>query len=231
MKEIFYELGLDEKETEIYLILIKIRKGRVGDILRKTKIERRTIYDVLERLIQKGYLTYYKENNTQIYKPIDPENILLKLEEQKQEFKKIIPQIKSLEEENTETEVEILKGKQGIRTIFQEILQYEEHLGIGDLNPFLNEYKNEAKRLIDGMKKTKHKEKIIYKKGQKIVKTKNGEYKQLNKEQLPIIQTIIYGNTVIQFIIEENPTLIKIKNKKIAETHKEYFKILWEKGK
>lgn len=231
MKEIFYQIGFDEKETQIYLTLTKLKTGKVSDILKKTKIERRTIYDVLERLIQKGYVTYYKENNTQIYKPVNPEIILKKLEEQKEDFEKIIPQIKSLKEKENHTEVEILKGKQGIRTIFQEILNEKEHLGIGDLEPFLEEYQLDAKKFVNQMIKLNHKEKIIYQKDQKITKIKTGEYKVLEKDSMPPIQTIIYADTVIQFVLDEIPILIKIKNKKIAKTHKDYFYKYWKIAK
>ena len=228
MKEIFYDLGFDKKETEIYLALTKLNQSRVSDLLKVTKIERRTIYDVLERLLQKGYATYFKENNTQIYKPIKPEIILKKLEDKQKDFEKIIPQIKSLEEKENHTEVEILKGKQGIWTIFREILNEKEHLGMGDLEPFLKEYLLESKKFIEQMKKTKHKEKIIYPKGQKITKTQFGEYKEISKDLLPPIQTIIYKDTVVQFILDEVPKLIKIKNKGVAKTHKDYFYKYWE---
>ncbi|MFT4283181.1 MAG: TrmB family transcriptional regulator [Candidatus Woesearchaeota archaeon] len=227
MKEVFYELGFDEKETQIYLALIKLRQGKVSDLLKITKIERRTIYDVLERLVQKGYATFFKENNTLVYKPINPELIVKKLDKQKNEFEEIIPQIKDLESKESNTEVEILKGRQGITTIFQEILQTKEHLGMGDLAPFIGEYKREAKRFILGMIKSNHKEKILYPKGQKIEKIKTGEYKEINKDKLPTIQTIIYENTVVQFILDEVPYMIKIKNKKVADTHRDYFYKYW----
>ena len=228
MKEAFYRIGFDEKETDIYLSLIKLNRSKVSDLLKVTKIERRTIYDVLERLLQKGYVSYFKENNTQIYKPINPEIILKKLEDRQKDFEKIIPQIKSLEGKESHTEVEILKGKQGIRTIFQEILNEKEHLGMGDLEPFLKEYLLEAKRFIEQMIKTKHKEKIIYPKGQKITKTKYGEYKEISKDTLPLIQTIIYGDVVVQFVLDDVPKIIKIKNKEVADTHKDYFYKYWE---
>ena len=81
------------------------------------------------------------------------------------------------------------------------------------------------------MKINNHKEKIIYPKGQKITKTKLGEYKILEKDLLPPIQTIIYGNTVVQFVLDEIPILIKIKNEKIAKTHKDYFYKYWKIAK
>jgi sugar-specific transcriptional regulator TrmB len=53
MDEIKHIFQLDDKESKIFSALIKLKKASVNALMKKTNIERRTIYDILERLIQK----------------------------------------------------------------------------------------------------------------------------------------------------------------------------------
>ena len=60
--DVLNELGLEERETKIYLLLLKEGDSSALQIARKVKIDRTTIYDVLERLISKGLVSTYTKN-------------------------------------------------------------------------------------------------------------------------------------------------------------------------
>jgi sugar-specific transcriptional regulator TrmB len=234
MFEILESIQFDEKEANIYVALLKEGNSSVSELLKHTKIERRTIYDVLERLIQKGRVSYYVENNVRKYDAIDPEVILDEYQRKGESFKKIIPNLQSLHKVPKDAKVEILKGVQGLNIIFHEIINGKhEHFAFGDISPFISEekYKRVVNKFLLHLKEQKLKEKIIHEKGQPVKKIPQGTYKGIEREFIPPSPTIIYGNVITQYIYTDPLTIIKITSKEIAQTHKEYFNYFWKLAK
>jgi HTH-type transcriptional regulator, sugar sensing transcriptional regulator len=225
-------IGFDEKEAKIYLALLKIGKGTVNQILLKTNIERRTIYDVLERLIQKGYASYYKEDKTTTYIPTEPKTILQNLEDKKESFQKIIPQLTQLKEKDENVQVELLKGKDGLNMIFYDIYNSgETHYSFGKVNLFNEKYNLDLKKILSKLELKGMSEKIIYPKGHQMMTIKKGEYRQLDEKMMPPTPVVIYGDTTCLFIFSEPPITIRIKNKEIARTYMTYFQTYWNMSK
>ncbi|MFW6283117.1 MAG: TrmB family transcriptional regulator [Minisyncoccales bacterium] len=231
MRQQLLEIGFQEKDADIYLALTTLKQATIADLIKKTSIERRTIYDVIQRLIQKGFASYFEENGKKVYLPTKPELILSELEQKKENFEKIIPKLKSLEESKEQARVEILKGVKGLKTIFTEIINSKQtHYAFGNIAPFISDekYTSAVNMFLDYLEGRNVKEKIIYPKGEPIKKIKGGQYKPLDKSLIPPTPTIIYGNTTVQFIFTDPITIIKIENKEITKTHKKYFEGFWK---
>ena len=230
MKEQLLHIGFSEKDADIYLALLKSEKASIADLMKKTQIERRTIYDVLERLIQRGWASYYEENNKKYYQATSPELILKDLQQKNQEFEKIIPKLKDLKEEHNQAKVEILKGVKGLRTIFLEIINlHETHYSFGNIAPFISDekYTPAVNEFLEYLEGRGIKEKVIYPKGEPVKKIKLGQYKPLDKSLIPPTPTIIYGNVTAQFIFTDPITIIKITSKEITQTNLKYFDTFW----
>lgn len=230
MKEQLLEIGFNNKDAEIYLALTKLEKANIAELMKKTSVERRTIYDVLERLIQKGWASYFEENGKRYYLPTKPEIILQELENKKEDFKKIIPKLNSLKEKSSEAKVEILKGIKGLKTIFIEIIESKEtHYSFGNITPFISDekYIPAVKDFLSYLEERGVKEKIIYPKGENINKIKGGQYKPLDEKLIPPTPTIIYGSTTAQFIFTDPITIIKTTSPEITKTNKKYFDTFW----
>ena len=60
MEHILKELGLTHLEIKLYKFLLLDGPNHAGLISRKTGVHRRNVYDALERLIQKGLVSYIK---------------------------------------------------------------------------------------------------------------------------------------------------------------------------
>ncbi|MGM5480721.1 MAG: TrmB family transcriptional regulator [Nanobdellota archaeon] len=234
MKKQLQAIGFDEKEADIYIALLKLYKASVSEILNYTSIERRTIYDVLERLIQKGRASYFEENKTRKYQATNPKIILEDLKQKENEFSAIIPQLQCIKYTPRQAKVEILKGIQGLRTIFNEVIQSEkEHYVFGDINPLIYEdrYALTVKQFLKQIDEKNMKEKILYQKGDPINQVKNGEYRAVDEKDITPTPTLIYGNVVTQYIYTEPLTIIKITSKEVAKTHKQYFEHYWKQAK
>lgn len=233
MKAILRSIGFDDKEVEIYLALLKAGKATVSELIKYTQIERRTIYDVLERLVQKGRASYFEENNRRVFLPVKPEVILEDLEQKKEDFAGIITKLTRLEGIQTEAKVELLKGVKGLRSIFLDIIEKGvTHYAFGDIKPLIVEekYSRIVKQFLSALEKKKLGEKIIYPKGERMNKIKGGEYRAVESEVVFPAPTLIYDDVVTQYIYTEPITIIKITSKEVAETHKQYFEHFWKLG-
>ena len=56
--KILEKLGLTETESKIYMILLRLGSTHVTPVIKKAELHRATVYDVLDRLIEKGLVSY-----------------------------------------------------------------------------------------------------------------------------------------------------------------------------
>jgi predicted transcriptional regulator len=231
IEELKDTLNLDDKEAKIFIALHKRSKASINDLLKYTKIERRTIYDVLERLIQKGYVNYITENNHKIYSPLDINSIREDLNQKTKKFESIIPSLKKIMPEE-ELGAGIFTGKKGITSIFNEIISLKEtHYAFGDVSKFVENTGFDTQRFLNSLKELKLSEKIIYPEGKKVLKIPRGEYRVLDTSVVPPTPVIIYGNITAIFLFSEPVTIIRIENKEFTESYKKYFQHYWNIGK
>ncbi|TSA43828.1 hypothetical protein D4R49_01995, partial [bacterium] len=106
------EIGLSEKEAAIYLSLLQVETASVIDVSSKTKINRSTVYVILEGLMKKGLVSETQIGKKVHYQAEAPERLetfverqKMLLDEQQKRLKDIIPQIKSIQRESGERPV------------------------------------------------------------------------------------------------------------------------------
>ena len=75
IKDILKELGFSDYETNIYLTLLDIGESTPGKVAEKANIHRRNVYDALNRLVKKGFVSVVTKNNHKHYAPVNPEKI------------------------------------------------------------------------------------------------------------------------------------------------------------
>lgn len=117
-------LGLTKNESLIYLTLIELGKSQVWQLATKTKLHRRTIYDCLERLEDRGFVSYSIENGTKFFKAANPQKCINIIKETEDKLNKIIPElIEKFSSKKTKTEVTVFNGKEGLKSIMEDLLR------------------------------------------------------------------------------------------------------------
>ena len=86
LKHLLRDLGLTETEAIIYLELLTLGTTSAGKIVEQTNLHRKNLYDALNRLIEKGLVTYCIENKIKYFQAKNPENLLRFLQEKKQKI-------------------------------------------------------------------------------------------------------------------------------------------------
>ena len=237
------EIGLTESESRIYLALLKLGSSKKFEIIKEAKISPSKMYEVMNKLINKGLVSYTLKNNVKYFQASPPSKIedyldrkFKKLEKQKKEFEKVKKELERIKPKEQKTEVQTFIGIEGLKTVFDLILSSskkgENHYVIGankhpeSLRLFFTKINNKIKEkklkfhvLID--EKSKEYAKRIIRKGEKIPETlKYIPYSS------PVEITISKIYTLIIIFSEPDPVSILIKDKNVSKSFIEYFNLI-----
>src|SRR3990167_4273666 len=89
INEVLAQFGLDGKEREVYLLLLKQNWITALGLSRLTNISRPTLYRVIERLIKKGLVEVQLGDKTTHYNATDPQQFEILVHEQELKAKKM----------------------------------------------------------------------------------------------------------------------------------------------
>ena len=230
----FEELGLTKVESEVYFAILELGSCLAGQITTKTGIHRRTVYDVIERLIQKGLVNYIITNNRKYFEAVNPERLNEMIEEKKEALNSEMPVLKQMFEfSRDKKETVFYKGKQAMKGVFNDQIGVGKEILIfgastnadGGLKYYFPHVNKERV-------KKKIKVKIIFDEHARgKVKIPLSEIRYLPKEYGSPAATNIYGDKVAIILWSDHPIGILIKNADIAESYKRFFELMWKSAK
>lgn len=235
--QILKKLGLDEKEIQVYISLLRTGSTTASRVSKETNIDRATCYRYIDSLIHKGFVSQVIQNNIKYFQAAHPEKFLKELKEKEKEFEKILPKLINLSNlPKEETTAEVYKGKDGLKTVLREILRNKEnHLVLGEEGHFQDLFPIFFQQFINECKRNKINERILC--TQSVFdKVKKFDYEYSTTKKLPSeislpTTTLIYGNKIVLFNWQSPYNAIVISNKNLSITYKNYFNLLWKIAK
>ena len=69
-------VGFTAGEEKVYIALLKIGSSTTGQIAKEAGVSRSKLYEILEKLVRKGMVSHYKQNNRSYFKSAPPERIM-----------------------------------------------------------------------------------------------------------------------------------------------------------
>ncbi|MBI2632662.1 hypothetical protein HYW75_06675 [Candidatus Pacearchaeota archaeon] len=123
IEETLRNIGLSRNEIKIYLALLELGPSLMGQICGKTKIHRRNVYDSIEMLKDKGFISSTIINNRNKFEAIDPNRIIDILDEKKINFQKIMD---NFPKQSKGSAVRVYTGQNGRKIIFEDKLKFKE---------------------------------------------------------------------------------------------------------
>ncbi|MFC1697599.1 TrmB family transcriptional regulator [Nanoarchaeota archaeon] len=247
-EKLFEKLGLTKGEIKVYLALTRLGESTVGPIVSESKVTKSKIYDILDRLIEKGLVGYIIKSGTKHFTSNDPHMILEyiskkedELKTTKQEVTEILPQL--LFQRGTASQkrvAEIYEGLQGIKAIRNELISTfnsnDTMLVLGA--PKIANVKWEGWFLDFHKKRIKNniQLKIIYnadarKYGEIRTKMKLTQVKYLPNDQVSPNWINIFPEAVLFILILKTPIAFVVRDKDLANSFRSYFKIMWNISK
>lgn len=122
LEKILLNIGLTDKESKLYLASLALGPSVITEIAKKAGINRVTAYDIMERLIYKGFINYYHEQNSKYFSPTDPEIIVFETERKTTELKKALPDLQRIYAKNPHPHVQYFEGLEGIKKLYADTL-------------------------------------------------------------------------------------------------------------
>lgn len=235
LQKTLQDLGLEEKEGKVYLSLIKLGEATATTIGEKANLDRTLIYQLANKLIEKGLVSYIIKNNVKYFSASNPKKLLENLKEKEAQLQKAMPELINLTKiEEQETRVEIFRGKEGIKTILNDIIRTKkDYVALGEEGRFQKVLPIDVQKFLKEIEENKIHERVLVRmdlRG-KILKSKNSEFKYISKEYLSPITTVVYGNNVANFIWTQPYYVILTKNKEVADSFRGYFEAIWKIAK
>jgi sugar-specific transcriptional regulator TrmB len=128
------QIGLNEKQIEIYLALLQMGEALVQDLSSKTKIKRTTVYSILDILVQKGLAVFTDKGWHRTYYAENPKKVILffkekqrELKDREEKFTDVLPELASLYNIHaTKPKIRYYEGVEGLKSIFEETLELKK---------------------------------------------------------------------------------------------------------
>ncbi|MAF37069.1 hypothetical protein CL622_08200 [archaeon] len=236
------ELGLSDGQISVYSAVLDLGISSLNKIQEKTGIERRHIYDVLNKLIERGFITYTIEKGKRTYQCTHPNSILDEVKEKEQSLKELkgkIPQMKSLFTlTKPEIRAEIFRGNESIKALMNESLEYKESYWIGgnsgiESTPLKYWFKHwmekrvKNKHMLNDL--VDHGVSLIGLEPRDIKKHKKNYYKYctLPKNMSSPMVILIFGNKVAQILWGDQSFAFVLESDKIKDSFMKYFNHFW----
>ncbi len=232
--QILEDIGLTNAEIKVYLALLELGTSTAGPILDKTSLQNSVVHMTLNKLIEKGLVSFIKEGKRNHYQATNPKHIIEYINEKREKFESILPELLTKQKLSKEKpEVTTFRNIKGIKELLYELLEAggTEHHTLGSTNRslmmgdewWINYHK---KRVSKGIKaKLIFNESLKYWKAEKRYTKAEVRYTKMGFE--PLTETIIRYNKIGIIIWTDKPIGILIYNKIAAESYDKFFEFMW----
>ncbi len=235
---ILEDIGLSQTEASVYAALVDISEGSIGEIVKQANVHRTNAYQALERLIQKGLVSYVTRNDAKFFSIKDPTHLLRMVKEKEEAIERILPELllpKQLAK--AKGEATIYEGIQSFQRILDHFLTFNEPILVYGIPKDAPE---QMKHFIVQYHKRRIAKKILmqhiynYDAQERITFLNTMPYtqaKSLPQRFESFVSTNICGDEVVLVMWAEKPFVVQIKNAVVADSYKKYFAILWNHAK
>jgi predicted transcriptional regulator len=241
------EMGLTSGEARVYEALSELHEATVGPIAKHSGVAYSKIYDVLERLIEKGLASFIVKGKTKYFQPAPPGRLYDYIEQKRKvldDSKKILDSIVPKLEKlglNDQESVRIFRGFKGVLSAYEIMLQntsrnekvyYFYHHDDRYSKKTIDFYINKP-QFFELLEKTFKEKKVVWQgvysgKGVDPKKT----FMSVKKVNFPIPGNIDLTEEFVLITSWENdPQGILIQSKEVSRNLRKYFELLWKMAK
>lgn len=248
--EALIDIGLSEKEANVYIAVLNLGEQPASIISRVTKINRSSVYDILDSLMNKGIALKTDISNKTYYKVIDPTRLQNYIENEKVKFLKnyerkssnlsdIIEDMEKIKLlKPTKPVVKYYEGERGLQEAYEDTLESKEdirayanieemHKGLPHFFPEYYKRRSDAQIFIHTIAPNNAES---LKRG-KLDKSEFREIRFIDKDKYEFTPEInIYDNKVL-FASWKEKMAVVIESEEIADFHKKIFDVLYRELK
>jgi sugar-specific transcriptional regulator TrmB len=242
--ELLKEIGLTDGEIKVYIALFQLGSTSTGALIKESQVHASKVYPILDRLIEKGLVSFVKEGKKTIYTANPATTIISYLDklqsnivDQKKSAEKLIEELTQLKNINSEkSETTVFKGSKGLKNAYniaiQDLRKGEEcyAMFLPKVNPGLLSF---FERFIKEVSKKGAHHYLLYNEPSpeaELVKNFAGVNIKVGvqQEHYSPAEICVYGDyTLISTSGGKGYLTVLIKDKAVADSFKNQFKVIW----
>lgn len=235
-------VGLNEKEAQTYLCLLRLGPQSVSVIAKKAGMNRSSCYAILEKLMQKGFIEKLIQENNTPFRAVEPIYLLDQLKNKQYELESKIENLglalKDFDQlqggYDAKPKVIFFQDESGLQNIFENTFTSTEPLrcyaSLDELSSLLPNYmpRYYQKRVQKGLRvKAIYPATKISFLHKKRDKDEMRESRLIPKEYDFHLDIIIYDNKVVITSLKEKFGVL-IESKEMAQAQKKIFDLIWK---
>ena len=233
--KILEDIWFSNAEIKVYLTLLELGTSTAGPILEKSGLQNSVVHMTLNKLIERGFVTFIKEGKRNHYQAANPKHIIDFINEKKERFEEILPEL-LLKQKQAKEKPEIItfRGINGIKELLMELLEAggKEHHTFGSTAKSLmlgdawwvSYHKKRAERGIKA--KLLFNESLAYWKAEMKYPKSEVKYTKVGFE--PLTETIVRNDKIGIIVWTDKPLGVIIHQKEAAESYDQFFKLMWD---
>lgn len=244
IKAALESVGLPGNEIKVYLALLDLGSALAGEITKRSGVNRTNVYDALDRLTERGLVSYVIQANRKYFETAKPDRLVKYLEEKEQDIKNkkemvasLLPELEKRRTLSREPqEATVYKGRQGLKSVAEEVLNTKKPLLVfGAEGKFFELFTHYAEQWHMRRGKLKIPLKIIFNERLRKVKSQGHFPRAKIRFNAQIYETPattwLFGDKVAIVVWSEQPIVTLIRSKEVASSYQQFFKILWRNSK
>ncbi|HIH39058.1 hypothetical protein J4460_08115 [Candidatus Woesearchaeota archaeon] len=237
---ILEDLGLTRAEIGVYVSLLELGSAHAGEILHACRLQNSVLHRALNSLSDKGLINSIFEGKRKIYQATDPENFFSFIDNKKDRFLHLLPELKAKQQlSRTPENATVYRGIRGINEVYRQLREEKgkEYLSFGGGRqceermgtPWWRNH--HIKRIKNKLPSRQVFDETVRASGDFLNKKPLSKVKYLPAEFAQFQETVIVGDLVAITLFTENAYSILIRDKLVADGYKMHFEILWRSTK
>jgi len=235
------KIGLTEGESKVYIALSKIGTSTVGPIVDKAGVAYSNVYDILNRLIEKGIVSFVVKNKTKYFQAVSPKNLLdfinkkeEELASQRKTLVELMPKLEQIQNLGPKQNAEIFIGKKGLKTAYEKLLTNDKRYENCFFYIHKERYAKESDLFYLSIRELLNK---VSERGITNVKSKESSFFKNNKKiKMKYVDFPLPGNMEVcnnkTLVVSWSSEIVSIliESEDIANNFRNYFNAIWNQN-
>ena len=237
LPKILQTYGLSEKQAKVYLACLELGSGPVARIAQKARLSRSTVYEVLEQLVDEGFISTHNKKRIRYFSAEDPSQIIRLVESRAATLKDALPELNAIAgRDRKRPTVRFYQGKEEMGLILGEIVSETESIAcFASAGDYLNELGEYHLVFLRERMKKRIPVRVIARDS-----AKARERQRLGQQELRQMKLIkddypfhglkyIWKNKIAMFSFVGDFVAVVIESKELADMELAMFENLWER--
>lgn len=243
MDELFNQFGLDKREGELFLELVRLGASPVSQWAKQTKTNRSSMYVILERLKKLGLITSFTHQGVTFVQAISMAELPARIADKQAEMERVrnnliknLPVLQKLEKSNgLVPKVTFYEGKNRVEMMYENVLKEKSFRAFFNPEKMKKTMPKYYQKVPEALRENRGRarELLIDCKEAREYKSEYGserhEIKILGEEVIFSSDTIITDQKIFMVGYSDKEVVgTEIWNEELSKTQKEIFEMVWK---